>query len=583
MKGVRPGFWRPRRRAAPGRFLSLNARPRYAAPGEVPLQVVNFLVALWLLLLCNPGFWSRMASAVAPDRIHDYLFIGSCFVTLLLIFYTLLTAATLFRPLAKPVLIGILLIAATAASFMQQYGVAIDRVMIQNVFETDAAEVRDLVSFRLIVLWGALGLLPAALVAYVPLQHPSLRRLAVRSALTSALSLGAASFLVVAFSADYASLLRNHRDLRFVLTPTNALWYSASYLARRNEVMPIQEIVGADARKTSARLASYKPMVFVLVVGETARAEDFSLGGHNRLTNPLLQTKDGVYFRNVSACGTSTAVSLPCMFSDLGRKGYGSVKATSRENLLDVVRRAGVDVLWLDNNSGCKGVCARVEVEKMGKGQHGLQCTKEGCFDETLVLDLEHHLEDIQRDTLIVLHQKGSHGPAYFLRYPPEFERFTPTCKSIRLSDCTQEAIHNTYDNTIVYTDFVMSQVIKALRRRATQMDTAALYVSDHGESLGESGLYLHGAPFIMAPDEQIQVPLYAWFSESYRAWAGLSTDCLRRASGKAYSHDNLFHTTLSVLGIATQAYRSSLDMLAECRSGPQRSEKPWALQANAL
>jgi len=530
------------------------------------LPVVTALTALWLVSLCNGPLWARVAAAVQASDPQDYLFLGACFVSLVLLFNTLLSLATLIRPLAKPMLIGVVLIAATAAAFMQQYGVMLDRVMIQNVFETDPAEVRDLLSLRLLLLWAALGLVPALLIAWLPLRRRSLTRGLIEGGASAAGSLALLAVIVLAFGADYASLMRNHRDLRFMLTPTNALWYTGSYLSRRGSVAQTLEVVGADARRDAGEVAGRKPRMVVLIVGETARADDFSLGGHPRETNPLLKVAGGTYFSQVSACGTSTAVSLPCMFSDLGRSGYSDAKAKRRENLLDVVRRAGADVLWLDNNSGCKGVCERVPVERFDATGHPDLCQGPECFDEVLVRDLEEHVSELRRDTLIVMHQKGSHGPAYYRRYPPEFERYTPTCVSSRLSDCTVEALHNTYDNTIVYTDFVVSRTIETLRRSAATLDSALLYISDHGESLGESGLYLHGAPYLVAPDVQLQIPMYAWFSQGYRERTRLDGGCVSDSAHQPYSHDNLFHTVLGILDVETTTYRRPLDMFAGCR-----------------
>ncbi|MDP1542322.1 MAG: phosphoethanolamine--lipid A transferase [Polycyclovorans sp.] len=533
------------------------------------------MAALWLVALCNGPLWTRVAQAVAADQARDYLFLGACFVSLVLFFNALLALLTLVRPLAKPLLIGVMLIAGTAAAFTQQYGVLLDRVMIQNVFETDPAEVRDLLSAHLLLLWAALGLLPALLIAWAPLRVRSLKAGLLEGSVNAAGSLAAVAVVVLAFGADYASLLRNHRELRFMLTPTNALWYTGSYLSRRNAVPQALEVVGADARQHADGPPDRKPRLLVLMVGETARAQDFSLGGrHARETNPLLKLAGGSYFSQVSSCGTSTAVSLPCMFSDLGREGYSDAKAKRRENLLDVVQRVGLDVLWLNNNSGCKGVCARVPVETFDERGHPGLCEGAECFDEVLVRDLEEHLASLKRDTLIVLHQKGSHGPAYYRRYPPAFERYTPTCASSRLPDCAGESLHNTYDNTILYTDFVVASTIETLKRYAATIDSAALYVSDHGESLGERGLFLHGAPYLVAPDVQVKIPLYAWFSAGYRERTQLNPDCVSGKTDQPFSHDNLFHTTLAMLGVDTAAYRPTLDMLAGCRMAANPSEE---------
>lgn len=543
-----------------------SSREGKPAPGGLPLWLVTLLTALWLVTLCNGPLWKRVATAVEASSVGDYLFLGACFVSMVLAFNVLLTLVTAVRPLAKPVLIGVILIAATAAAFMQQYGVMLDRVMIQNVFETDAAEVRDLLSLRLVLWWTLVGLVPAIVIARLPVRARTVKTAVIESAASATGSFVALAAIVLAFGADYASLLRNHRDLRFLLTPTNALWYTGSYLSRRNAVPPAWEIVGADVRKLAEGAAGRKPIVLVMIVGEAARAEDFSLGGHEPETNPLLRQSGGVYFGNVTACGTSTAVSLPCMFSALGRSDFDDARARRRDNLLDIAKRAGVDVLWLDNNSGCKGICDRVPYKTFDATQEPQHCQSGECFDEVLVKDLRQRLAELRRDTLIVLHQKGSHGPAYYRRYPPAFERFTPACKSIKLSDCSAESLHNTYDNTILYTDFVVAQTIETLRTRADTLDSALLYVSDHGESLGEMGLYLHGAPYRFAPRVQVQVPLYAWFSEAYFDRSGLNASCIRESAKGAYSHDNLFHTTLALLRLETSAYQDSLDMFSGCR-----------------
>ena len=248
-------------------------------------------------------------------------------------------------------------------------------------------------------------------------------------------------------------------------------------------------------RSASLPAAGRRPALVVLVVGETARAANFSLGGYPRETNPRLAELPIVYFDDVSACGTTTAVSVPCMFSPYGRKAYSDAKAKSHESLLDVLQRTGVSVLWRDNNSGCKGACERVPQHEGRALRHPDFCAGDACFDEVLLEGLPAWIDALAGDGLVVLHQQGSHGPAYHERSPAAFKRFTPECADAAVESCSRESIVNAYDNTILYTDFVLSRLIALLEREAERFDVAMLYVSDHGESLGENGLYLHGLP----------------------------------------------------------------------------------------
>ena len=183
-----------------------------------------------------------------------------------------------------------------------------------------------------------------------------------------------------------------------------------------------------------------------------------------------------------------------------------------------------------------------------------------------MIRSLSAILDHLRGDTLIVLHPQGSHGPAYYRRYPEAFRRFTPDCRTQQVQTCSQPEIVNAYDNTIVYTDDILAEVIAQLRRRAVGLDTAMLYLSDHGESLGENGLYLHGMPYSLAPAEQTHVPFMLWLSPQLEAHAGLRRQCLLDNADISYSHDNLFHSVLGLFRIRTDAYEPAMDILEECR-----------------
>ena len=318
--------------------------------------------------------------------------------------------------------------------------------------------------------------------------------------------------------------------------------------------------------------------MLLLVVGETARADHFALNGYPRPTNPALATLPVLSFSDVTSCGTNTAASLPCMFSHLGREKHVASRQP-HENLLDLLQRAGLAVLWVDNQSGCKGLCERVPNAQASVPADPARplppglCSDGECFDEALLHDLDTRWKALDaprraRGTVIVLHQMGSHGPAYFKRSPADLKPFLPECTTNALQSCDRQQLINAYDNSIAYTDRVLAQALIWLGRQAGEADAAMLYVSDHGESLGENNLFLHGLPYAVAPREQKHVPMVLWLDPAGTAARTLPADCLQRQRAAALSHDHLFHTVLGLVGVRSSEYQPTLDALASCRSG---------------
>jgi lipid A ethanolaminephosphotransferase len=307
--------------------------------------------------------------------------------------------------------------------------------------------------------------------------------------------------------------------------------------------------------------------LFVVVVGETVRADHFGLNGYERQTTPELAKLDVVNFSHVTSCGTSTEVSLPCMFSRWGRANYNEKKIRSEQSVLNVLAHVGVNVLWRDNQAGCKGVCVGdgIRMDDLPAAPVPGLCNAGRCYDEVLLHDLKARLAANTGSSLVVLHQLGNHGPAYFSRYPPQFKRFTPTCDTAELRECSRETIVNSYDNAILYTDYVLSQAIGLLQQMSDRFDTALLYVSDHGESLGDHGLYLHGMPYAIAPAEQTHVPMIIWTSPQFASSFGINESCMRERAKQPASHDNLFHTLLGVFNVQTSEYDRNKDLLAGC------------------
>jgi lipid A ethanolaminephosphotransferase len=295
-----------------------------------------------------------------------------------------------------------------------------------------------------------------------------------------------------------------------------------------------------------------KRSLLIIVVGEAARSSNFSLNGYARETNPLLKTKNVISLKNVSSCGTCTAVAVPGIFSKLPRVNYTPEKAAQEENLLDVLSRIGFSILWRDNNSSSKGVATRFREENI---RHLSQ------NDEALLAGLDSYIKKLKHDSILVLHQLGSHGPAYHKRYPEEFNKFKPGCNTNEIQSCKKSDLVNTYDNTILYTDYILTKIIETLENN-TQLNTAMIYISDHGESLGEYGIYLHGTPYLIAPKEQTHIPWIMWLSDSFSQEFGVDVNSLRvKAETEKYSHDNFFHSVLGLLDIKTHEYDQSLDI----------------------
>jgi len=538
---------------------------------RISAPCLTLAVAIFLATAGNIRFWTTFTAAAGGLTPAHLPLLAGAMLIIVLFFNACLTLAS-FRFVAKPVFILLLVTASTASYFIAAYGIVIDRAMVQNVFETDVREATELVSWHMLLTIGLLGLLPASWIARAQVAYPQGRRGLLQRAGIAGGSLLLAVLLLVMLFKSLAPAVREHRELRFLLTPTNTIQAVNGYLRAKWSTPVVAAPLGRDAMKGKAWAGQTRKTVTVIVVGETARAMNFSLNGYQRQTNPLLSREPGlINFSNVRSCGTATAVSVPCVFSAFGREEYSEAKARSQEGLLDVLQHSGMQVVWRDNNSGCKGVCARVAYEDVSTPVAGdPYCDGEECHDERLLAGLPELIRKSDKDLVIVLHQKGSHGPAYAKRYPQGFGKFTPVCDSNAFEQCSSASIANAYDNTILYTDYFLSKTIDLLRQAAAQegVDTAMLYFSDHGESLGENNLYLHGAPYMFAPAEQTRVPMMLWMSDRFSERFGIDRNCLMARRGEPLSHDNVFHSVLGLLDVNTAVLNPKLDLFHSCTRG---------------
>jgi lipid A ethanolaminephosphotransferase len=527
---------------------------------------VTLIASAFLLIGCNVVLWQHLFEITGADG--KGIAMRVAFGVMILAAFNIVLTFLAFRPLLKPLLTLIFLVSAGVAYFMSQYGVMIDAGMFRNFAETNATEVRDLLSLKLFAYILLLGVLPSFFLWKLPINYRRWHRELLSKVIVSVASAAVIGGVALANYQGLSSLFRNHHEIRLMLVPSNYIGASAGYL--REQVVSAQQPfvkIGEDAQRNPDLKLQPRKSLTVLVVGESARAENFGILGYNRDTTPQLDKEAGlIAFTDVHSCGTETAVSVPCMFSNMGRKDYDASKAKNEEGLLDVLKRAGIDVIWRDNQSGCKGTCDRVTLQDVSNLKDPALCANSECRDEILLQGLQSFIDHLDKDTVLVLHQMGSHGPEYFKRYPKEYEHFTPVCESNALNNCSRESIVNGYDNTLVYTDHVLSSLIDVLRSNQDKVDTAMLYLSDHGESLGEYNLFLHGTPYMLAPEQQKHVAMLAWFSDNYQKAYSVDTHCLQMSRDKPLSQDNLFHSMLGLLEVKSKVYQPDLDMFAGCR-----------------
>ena len=529
-------------------------------PSLSPLML-KLLVAGFLMLTANATLIERTTSLLADKP----AMIAALLVMALAVNLFCISVFTLPFTV-RPVLAVMLVLGAVASYFQDRLGVVIDRDMLQNAVNTTGNESRHLMTSGFIVQLVFMGLLPAALVLWTRPKPMRWWGQALHYPLAPILALALFAAAVMTDYKGLSSLLREERQLASAVIPATPIVGGVRFAKLK---LLTQNLVAApiaqDARKGARIAAAGKPTLTLIVVGETARAANWSLGSYDRPTNPELAQRDIAYFDKVTSCGTSTATSMPCMFAHYGMAQHSQAASRSYQNLLDVLKQTGFDVQWWDNNTGSLGIAERVPETRFKASDDAEACAQGECTDQVFLPKLDELLAKITTDTVIVYHQIGSHGPAYYLRYADSFRPFPDDCRSADFSKCTPEQITNAYDNTIANTDLFLASLIDKMGSQ-DRLLTSMLYVSDHGESLGEGGIYLHAAPYFMAPDVQTQVPLVLWTSPDYRAAMKLDQDCIKaKSKPMAFTHDVFFHTILGLADVETELHNPELDLTAGC------------------
>lgn len=510
-------------------------------------------ICIFFSLLCNFNFWAALFDAQSIITTNIYAFILLTFVVITTFQWFVLLVVS-YHPLVKVMLSLILFTTSIVVYFMNTFHVYIDPSMIENVFSTDHQEALALVQWRMLLYVFFWGFIPISVLSVLQFYKIKLlkRLIYILAALTT--------FLLTLWLGypEYASLSKSKPELAYLITPLNYFRATISVVKHRHK-LALKKTIGRDAHQ----LAIKKPRVIIMVVGETVRANNWGLNGYKRQTTPLLSNHDVINFKHVSSCGTNTATSLPCMFSPLGVHSYNKNEIENSESLLHVLSRAKISVLWRDNQSGCKGVCSDLAYEPVNTDK---LCKNDRCFDESLVWGLQDIINHKKGSQFIVLHMNGNHGPDYFKRYPDSFRHWQPTCDTGDLAVCSRKSIINTYDNAILYTDSILARLITDLSKISSH-DTGLVYVSDHGESLGEYNLWLHGLPYWVAPEVQKKVPMILWLSSGLAESLGVDWQCMHQKESELISHDYLFSSLLTMSGVKTELYDSGYDLLSSCRA----------------
>lgn len=436
------------------------------------------------------------------------------------------------RRVSKVLLSLTFIISALSVYFVNTFGVIIDESMMGNVFNTNYEESSSFFSFKLILYVLFFGILPSIYIFRAKITKPTFKKFAITT------SLSVLFMLILAFinATNWLWIDKNSKQLGGLAMPWSysvniALFYIHKSQENQEEI-PLPD----------ATIKNQEKSVVVLVIGESARKQNFSLYGYEKNTNPLLSKTENLYHFDAESCATYTTAGVKCI---LEHENTGDLY----EILPNYLNRTGVEVIWRTSNWGEPPV----HIEKyIKKGDLAKDCEGEGCeYDEVLLKGLKEQIEASDKNKiLVIIHTSTSHGPAYNQKYPPKFETFQPVCNSVELSNCTQQELINAYDNTIVYTDYILHTLIEDLKQLKDYKSTM-LFVSDHGESLGEKNLYMHGLPMSLAPKEQYEIPFIVWVSDPAQ----------QLKSEKMLTQNYVFHSVLHFLGIDSPIYKEEMNI----------------------
>ncbi|MGJ1361274.1 phosphoethanolamine--lipid A transferase EptA [Sphingobacterium spiritivorum] len=499
---------------------------------DIKLTHFVLLISLLNFLFFHYPFFTFVFNNVDYSSFNGIIIIISLVIMMLVanafVFYLF---CFLSRPFGKFLLVLTFLINAVAVYFINTYRVIMDESMVGNILNTNYSESSSFFSFKLVLYVLLLGVLPSVYIIKAKIVKETLKRFSITV-------LAALSFILVVIFLNASNWLwidKNSKTLGGLAMPWSysvniSLFYIHKSQKNKKEI-----------RLPDATIKDNAKSVVVLVIGESARSANFSLYGYKKDTNPLLSKIPDVMHFNANSSATYTTAGVK---SILEYKDVGDLY----EILPNYLDRNNVEVIWRTTNWGEPPV----HIKNYQDGNFLAKiCKGEGCnYDEILITDLkEQILASKKNKILIILHTSTSHGPSYSKKYPVQFEVFKPVCNSVELGKCSQTELINAYDNTIVYTDYILSKIIEDLKQ-LKEYNSAMIFVSDHGESLGEKNLYMHGLPMSMAPKEQYEIPFIVW------------TDGSRQLKpNNMLTQHHVFHSVLSFLNIQSPVFDEKMNI----------------------
>lgn len=533
-----------------------------ALPRKIAFNHFLFLSAFFWTACFNAPILSSIIKSASADKNNLLPTLILALAVSVSVFFLSMSIIALLgllpRLIFKGLMILLTLLGATSLVVWLYYGIAMTPDMVRNFLATDFHEASGYWSWSLalnFILITLPGLLLIIRLRSSRRPESKLKRLGI-----CVVTLLCGVFVLFIQLQPFSALMRGDKSLRYLFAPVNIVYSTSSTLLRDQNPEKAQKVIVDASPKTI--FTSDKPTLFVVLIGETARSANWQLANYEKATNPELSKLNIVNIPKVQACGTSTDVSLPCMLSRVGRRDYDRKRILTEESLPSLLKRAGFSVTWVDNQSGCKGTCDGVRVTKPTPDP--LYCHAGTCMDGVFNRSIDEAFNALktQNHTVLFLHMMGSHGPAYYKRSTESEKVFGKECTDPTFKSCSKESIRSAYDSSIRYTDRVVAELIRKLQNRA-DINTALIYLSDHGESLGENGLYLHGAPYYIAPDEQKIVPMVMWFSEPFKKNYTIDTRVIEENSHKPVTHDHLYHTILGLLNVRSSTYDSQWDLSA--------------------
>ena len=499
------------------------------------LRITHFvlLMSFLIFLFFHLPFYSFVFNNVDYKSFNGIVLIVSLVILMLVLnAFVLYLLFSLSRHVGKVLLILFFIVSSIAVYFVNTYSVIIDESMIGNILNTNYEESSSFFSFKVILYVIFLGIIPSIYIAKVKITKVPLKEFSI----TSSLTLVFIAVLVFVNASNWLWIDKNSKRLGGLAMPwsysvNTPLFYIHKFKKNEKEIL-LPNAVIKDNEKS----------VVVLVIGESARRQNFSLYGYKKNTNPLLSKTENVFHFNANSCATYTTAGVKCI---LEHKNSDDLY----EILPNYLYRNNVEVIWRTTNWGEPPVHIKnyQNKEALKADCKGVECD----YDEVLLRGLKEQIQASKKNKiLIVLHTSTSHGPTYSKKYPPQFETFKPVCNSVELGKCSQNELLNAYDNTIVYTDYILHSVIEDLKELKEYKSTM-IFVSDHGESLGEKNLYMHGVPISIAPKEQYEIPFIVWVSDHSK----------QLKPNETLTQNHVFHSVLKFLNVESPVYDEKMNI----------------------